>query len=76
MKIRMLWSRFNDQLALLLALLIVGIWIVDPIIAQYYGIPISRDVIGATVVIFTLIAQFYFRRREPNGENGKPPEIK
>ena len=51
-------KNFRDILALILVLLILGFWIV-----QGLGlIAISEVVIGATISIFTLVAQFYFRK--------------
>lgn len=66
----MIWKKFNDQIALILIVFIVGLWIVDPMIKGYWGSGLPESVIGATVVIITLIAQFYFRRKEPDEGNG------
>jgi putative effector of murein hydrolase LrgA (UPF0299 family) len=49
------------------------LWILHPIISQYYGVGLPESVLGATVVIITLIAQFYFRRKEPNENGGIKP---
>jgi len=64
------WKVWNDQIGLIFVILIFGLWICEPIISQYYGKGLPESVLGATVVIITLIAQYYFRRKEP-GENGK-----
>ena len=68
----MLWKQFNDQLALLLMVLIILIWIGDVTMMWATGFRLNESVMGATIVVFTLIAQFYFRRKEPNGEVQPP----
>jgi hypothetical protein len=42
----------------------------DPFLRFYFKFGLPESVLGATVVIVTLVAQFYFRRREPDKENG------
>ena len=67
----MLWKKFNDQLAVLFIILIVLVWIADMLSRVYLKVGIGEAIIGATIVIFTLIAQHYFRRREPEKEEQK-----
>jgi len=50
------WKTFNDRLALVALLAIVGLWI-----AQRW-IQLPEGVIGATILQFGLILQFYFRK--------------
>jgi len=66
----MIWKRFNDQIGLIFVFLIVGLWVTEPMIKSYWGVGLPESVTGATVVIITLIAQYYFRRKDPeNGNN-------
>lgn len=64
------WKTWNDQLALVVVILIFVLWGIYPWIKNYYGYGFPESVIGATVSIMTMIVQFYFRRKEPNGEGG------
>lgn len=60
--------RFRDLMAFFVGgLVIPGIWI-----AQGMGILdlAGVEILGATVAIETLIAQFYFRKQGVNGTNG------
>ena len=57
----MLWKRFNDQLALVLAILIVGLW--TGMGLRWLILP--GEIVGGTLTVFALIAQFYFRKAEP-----------
>ncbi len=54
---------FNDFLALVLIFGIVALWVlVGKGILNLQG-----DVIGALIVTWTLIVQFYFRKKETEG---------
>jgi hypothetical protein len=57
------WKTWNDRLSLLLIVLIMALWVGSAWLPQ----PVDSAVIGATIVVFTLIAQYYFRKR------GDPP---
>ena len=63
----MLWQNWNDMLSLVLIVLIVALWVGS----CYLPAPLPESVIGATIVVFTLVAQFYFRkaREEPPSTN-------
>jgi hypothetical protein len=50
------WKTFNDRLALVSVLTIVSLWI-----AQRW-IQLPDAVIGATILQFGLVMQFYFRK--------------
>ena len=51
-------ASFNDTLALVFLLLVVGLWVV-----QGLGlISLRDDANGALTVLVTLVIQFYFRR--------------
>ncbi len=51
-------QNFNDFLALILIVLIVGLWVV-----QGLGLVTLRDdVNGGLTVLFALVVQYYFRR--------------
>lgn len=59
-------QNFNDFLALILIVLIVGLWVMQGLTT----VALREDVNGALVVLFTLVVQFYFRRAPPNGKEG------
>lgn len=71
----MIWKRFSDQLAVLFIVLFVGLWVADPFLKFYFKFGLPESVLGATVVIVTLVAQFYFRRKEPTENGGTQPPI-
>lgn len=54
-------KRFNDLLAIVLMVIVIpGLWVAIGL--QYLDIP---DVVtGATIPVWTLIAQHYFRKKE------------
>ena len=54
------WKTFNDRLALLVLVLIPCLWVVN------HWLIMPGEVIGATIMAWGLVLQFYFRRREPN----------
>tara|TARA_Y100000310_G_scaffold309636_1_gene353942 strand:- start:627 stop:806 length:180 start_codon:yes stop_codon:yes gene_type:complete len=55
---QVLFSKFNDVLAVGVVILIVALWSL-----QGLGwMVLSGEVVGATIAVFTLIAQFYFRK--------------
>jgi putative effector of murein hydrolase LrgA (UPF0299 family) len=56
----MLWKTWNDVLSLVLVIVIVGLWVGSAWLPQ----PLPESVIGATIVVFTLISQFYFRKAQ------------
>ena len=49
------WKTWNDQLALLLIVGIPFLWM--------FGSRMPSEATGATIVIWTLVANFYFRRK-------------
>ncbi len=58
----MLWKQFNDQLGLLVMVLIMVLWA-----AIGTGrIVIPGEVTGATIAVFTMVAQYYFRKAPPD----------
>lgn len=61
---------FRDMLALLIAVLVFpALWVLHGC-----GIVcIPEGIIGATIAIETLIAQFYFRKRSGEETETKPP---
>jgi len=50
------WKTFNDRLALIMMVLIVSLWI-----GQHW-LQLPTEIIGATILQFGLIMQFYFRK--------------
>ncbi len=61
-------TNVNDLLALLVLIVIIpGLWII-----QGRGIvTMPGEVIGATIMGWTLVLQYYFRKKKE--ENGTPP---
>ena len=57
------WKSFNDRIALVLIALIPALWIVN------HWLQLPAEVVGATIAGWTLILQFYFRKKpeEPGG---------
>lgn len=56
------WKSFNDRLALGLVFLIPALWVFSALVK-----PIDEAANGASIVVWTLVAQYYFRRSPPNG---------
>ena len=56
---------FRDVLALLLLISIVGLWVLD----GKDIITLNEGVVGSTITIFALVAQFYFRKATAKEEN-------
>lgn len=61
---------FNDLLCLLLMGAIVLMWILDgfSLISKFN---LNGDVMTASIVFFTLIGQFYYRKKQDEKEGGK-----
>ncbi len=55
------WKTFNDRLALIALPMIVGLWV-----AQRW-IQLPNEVIGATILQFGLIMQFYYSKSASAG---------
>ena len=55
----MLRERFNDTLALIVIIGVPIVWLAS------HWIPLAGEVVGATIAGWTLVIQFYFRRRQP-----------
>ncbi|BAS31220.1 hypothetical protein [Dehalococcoides mccartyi] len=57
------WKFFNDRLALFLIILIPALWIVNS------WLMLPSEVLGATIVSWTLVLQYYFRKKpeDPGG---------
>ena len=53
-------EKFNDAFAILLAVLIITLWVISGL--GY--ITLSGEVVGALIAVFTLVAQFYFRKAQ------------
>ena len=56
---------FNDTLALLLLVGVPGLWL------AHKWLPLPGEATGATIAMWSLVVQFYFRKSPPNG--GAPP---
>ena len=54
-------AKFNDAFAVLLVVLIAALWVVQGL--GYLNL--AGEVVGATIVVFTLVAQHYFRKVKP-----------
>ena len=61
---------FNDSLALVLVVLIIGLWAVDT--TKRFEVPAL--VLGATIPLITKVVDFYFRKAPPRAENDGPPK--
>ncbi|OBW62936.1 MAG: hypothetical protein A9183_00745 [Dehalococcoides mccartyi] len=55
------WKTFNDRIALVLVLLIPVLWIVNT------WIQMPGEVLGATIASWTLVLQYYFRKKPDTG---------
>jgi len=53
--------KFKDGLALLIMMLIWVIWILDSSMSTL--IQVEGEILGVTIAVFTLIAQYYFRKK-------------
>lgn len=59
------WKTFNDRLALIVAVGLPGLWIVHGL-----GLaPLPGEILGATIAAWTLVLQYYFRKK-PEDSNG------
>ena len=53
------WKRFNDRLAIILAAVIIpGLWVANT------WLQMTGEIIGASIVAWTLVVQYYFRKKE------------
>ena len=59
------FKTFNDRLAIVLLLGIPGLWLVNR------WLPIPGEATGAAIAVWTLVANFYFRKSPPKDE---PPD--
>lgn len=66
----MLWKRFNDQIALIVLILFIGVWIADVVMRCMIKVGFAEGVMGATISLVTLIVQYYFRQKPPEEKNG------
>ena len=55
------WKTFNDRLAIVLLVMILVLWILQPLCK--FALPDAVN--GALIVAFTLILQYYFRKSPP-----------
>lgn len=53
---------FNDTLAILFGLGIPALWVLN----HWYALP--GEALGASIAVWTLVAQHYFRKAKPNGQ--------
>lgn len=67
---RKIITNTNDLLALLILIIIIpALWIL-----QGRGvITMPGEVIGATIMGWTLVLQFYFRKKKDDNDTGTPP---
>jgi hypothetical protein len=67
-----MFKRINDLLALLVLVVIVPLfWILDGLKI----LSMNGEVMGASIAGWTLILQYYFRKKSTTTEDIKPPEI-
>lgn len=55
------WKRFNDRLGLIITVGLPMFWALN---AKFFDMP--EMVIGATVTGWTLVVQYYFRKKTPD----------
>ena len=58
-------QNFNDTLAILFGAGIPALWV----LSHWY--PLPPEAVGASIAVWTLVAQHYFRKAAPS--NGTPP---
>jgi hypothetical protein len=64
-----MFKKINDLLALLIAVVIIpAFWILDGLKV----LEVNGEVLGATIATWTLIVQYYFRKK-PSDVDAKPP---
>ena len=62
------WKSFNDRMALFVMACIITLWILNGIDSDGKPLVSLNDtVIGATIMAFTMVLTYYFRRKPPNG---------
>jgi hypothetical protein len=61
----MLWKTWNDVLSLVLVVLIFALWVGSCFLPQ----PLPESVIGATIVLVTLVGQYYYRKAKDEANN-------
>ena len=59
------WKKFSDRLALILVLLIPALW------AGNRWLQMPGEIVGATIMSWGLVVQFYFRKKEPVDTSGE-----
>jgi len=52
-------KNFRNVLALILIILIPALWLVSSLFTE-----LSGEVLGASIAVWTLVAQFYFRKAQ------------
>jgi hypothetical protein len=57
---RLMPQKFNDLLCLMLIILIVALWILTGL----QILELSAEVTGALIVTWTLLIQYYFRKKQ------------
>jgi hypothetical protein len=60
------FKTFNDRLALIVILLILCLWIGN------HWLQLPGEIIGVTIAAWTLVLQFYFRRKPADTTVSKP----
>lgn len=61
----MLWKTHRDQLAVVLIILIVALFVFDVVMRVQYGAGLSGEVLGFLIAVGMLVGQFYFRKSGP-----------
>ncbi len=62
------WKTMNDRLALLVLVVIPVLWITN----KWLNLP--GEILGATIMAWTLVLQYYFRKSPPNGATPTEPQ--
>jgi hypothetical protein len=59
---------FNDSLALVLVVLLVGLWVLDSITVY----KVSLAILGASIGLMERVVSFYFRKQPPSEPSAAP----
>jgi putative effector of murein hydrolase LrgA (UPF0299 family) len=58
------WKTWNDRIALMVMVGVPGLWVGNCFLEKCLGAVMPGEVIGATIMAWTLVLQFYFRKKE------------
>ena len=65
----MKWKTWNDQISLALIVGLPAMWAATAV----FNVPLQEAVMGATIAMWSLVVQYYFRRSPPEPNEPKLP---